>query len=398
MEKKKDAPKTKSPKSDKPAKTAPAAKTEKPAKVEKPAKAETPETKKSKKGLIAGIIALILIAAGAATALILLNCKKSPENMVLDAVTKTVKQKSHKVTGTVEMTTKTASVLSENGYKTTVRLDLDAKNNGMSNATTATLTISGTGSSDFVFRFDEVLQDDGVLYLRSADLANFVNSLASTFGAYLSVEPLSGIVRDVKNLATKIGDSWWRISVPSILDLLGVEDQKVFDEYDCMVKSSKKLFEDAGLNAIADSYKKHQFLSVEKYDGLDFFKNNVYRATIDSVRLSQFWNEYVTSGVISDMRNCGSNSGELKAFDPVTSEELSALNGEQVYLDIDNDSNIKGVYYNGSKDNYGVDAKLYLEETSDKVEAPASSKPVTDLTKDILEIVKSVSSLFLLMQ
>ena len=353
-----------------------------------------PEVGKSKKGLIIALVSLVIIAVGAVAAFLIINCQNKPESVVLDAVTKTIKQQSHKVAGTVEMTTNTASTMySGNSYKSSVRLELEAGNNGLNNAASAVLTVKGAGPSDYVFRFNEVLQDNGTLYIRVADFADFINSIAASFKAYLGTEPFASLVSQIKTLATKIEGSWWRVSVPEIFEAFGVKDDKISKQYDCVITAVNKLASESGLNTVADNYKNNQFLSAKKSDRkVDSFTGSAYEATIDTNKLAKFWNSYIATNEVKEISACVAD----RSIEEISADSLSRISGETFLLDIDNDKNLKGIYLDGVKDSYTIKGDLRVEEgpKDQTFTAPADAKPITDLTSDVMKIVQSIAGLF----
>ena len=375
-----------------------------PAKIEaeKPvAKAESTaetDTKKSKKGLITGIIIILLIIAGAISAVIFTSAKNTPENVVLDAVTNTIKDKNHRIYGKLETTVLTPMTLAEGNYKNTVVLEIDGYNEGLSNETTASFTIKNFGGKDYVFRFSEVLQDDGTIYIKSAELSDFINSLASLLSPYLTAEPYSSMVGLLKSLAGKISSTWWRISVPELVAAFGLEDNSIANQYDCLIGAAKKFFDSSSINSITDAYKDSQFLSVEKYDTdeIPSFTNDTYRASIDAVRLAKFWNNVVTIGPVNDMRSCeqGGNNQVSKAFNPVTSDQLESMNGQKIFLDIDKDRRISGIYFTGSTDGNNYTADIHIDKSGGEVSVPENAKPITELKEDISLIIQFVVSIF----
>ncbi len=356
------------------------------------------ESPKSKKGLIIGIISAIVVAGGAVAAFLILNKSSSPENVALDAVTKTIKAPAHKINGKIELSTAVASVIEPNASnKAKITIEIDGENNNLDAASSATLTIKATGMSDFVFRFDSILQKDGVIYIKPSDLTAFINSIVSTYKDYLSVAPLSNIVSEVKSLAAKVSSNWWRISLPEVLEALGMKDKNFADEYECFVTTANTLAGESGRNALADTYKEHQFLNIKKSDkGITSFTGDVYEATVDTNKLVDFWNKYITSDQVKEMDKCSSEKVTTKT---VTADKVPSISGT-IFLDIDKDHNLKGIYLSESKDNTTVDADLRIENGSEdfSTSAPAGAKPITDLTNDVVKIVQSVMSLFSMLQ
>lgn len=352
------------------------------------------DNKKSKKGLIISIIVALVVAGGAIAAVLILNRGNNPDSIALDAVTKTIKEPAHSISGKLELAATTVSATEENLAQTKIIFDLNGENNGMDSSSSATITVKTNGMSDFVFRFDEVLQSDGTIYVKPSDLTAFINSIASNYSQYLSSEPLAAIVTEVKSLATKISSNWWRISIPEVLKEFGVADAEFTEEYDCSVAAANELLSASGLESVANIYKNNQFLNVKKSDQkISSFTGDAYETTIDTSKLAKFWNEYATSDKVKKINECTKKGDTLNT---VTPDELSAVSDSAFFLDIDKDHNLSGFYFNDSKGNYDVNADFRIEKGSEDlaIAAPSGAKPITDLTADITDLVQSIVSLF----
>ena len=348
--------------------------------------------KKSKKGLIIGIIAAVVIAGGAVAGFFILNRGASAESVALDPITKTVKETAHKMTGKLEIT---APIASASGTSNAlIILELEGENNGIDSSSNATITVKTGNTSDLVFRFDEVLQNDGTIYVKPSDMTAFVNSLISSYSQYLSTEPLATIAEEISALATKVSANWWRISIPEILEALGVKNEQVTKQYDCSIAAVNEMVSEAGLTTVANIYKDNQFLSVKKADQkISSFTGDAYEATVDTSKLAKFWNEYVTSDKVKKLNDC---SGDKYTLSAVAPDELTAVTNSSFFLDIDKDRNLNGLYFSNSKEGYNVEADFRVEQGSNDlaIAAPSGAKPITDLTADIVELVQSITSLF----
>ncbi|MBR3365633.1 hypothetical protein IKG48_00710 [Candidatus Saccharibacteria bacterium] len=350
------------------------------------------DKKKSKKGLIIGIITAVVVAGGTVAAFFILNRSGSAESVALDAITKTIKETAHNMTGKLEVTTPIASADSTSSAK--IILELSGKNNGMNSSSNATITVKTSAASDFVFRFDGVLQSDGTLYVKPSDMTAFVNSLISSYSQYLSTEPLATIASEVSALATKVSANWWRISVPEILKSFGADSEQITEQFNCSIAATNEMVSEAGLTTIANIYKDNQFLKVKKSDQkISSFTSDAYEATVDASKLAKFWNEYVTSDKVKKLNDCAGDGYTLSA---VTPDEVSKVSDKPFFLDIDKDRNLKGLYFSDSKEGYNVEADFRIEQGSNDlaIAAPSGAKPITDLTADIVKLIQSVTSLF----
>ena len=379
--------------SKKPVKTAP----EKP----EPTTGKSEAPQKSKKGLVAAIICLLVLAAAGVAAVILLTNNNKPENVVLDAVTKTIKSPTHTVSGKIELTTKTESALTNSSVTSgRIIVELDGRNSGLNNTASATVTVKTAGTSDFVFRFSEVFQDGGVLYLKTSDLVAFADSAVDFFEGQLEASgmtsnPFANIMTHLKSVARKADNTWWRVSLSEIIKSLGVNDQNATKQYDCVIGAVKDLFSDSGLSNLADTYQKYPFITAASSDNKPAsFSDNTYEASINTTELARFWNSFVTSDNATKISDCLPKDQSTTILDPVVSEDFAPLAGKTIYLDVDQGHNLSGVYASGSSESYGYLVDLRLDSEADAIEAPSDARPVSELLNDVMPLIQSFYGLY----
>lgn len=355
------------------------------------------KAKKSKKGLLAAIAGFIIVAGGAVATVLIVNAQNSPENVTLDAITKTLKSPTHTMTGKMEVATSTISAADSNvTYKGSIVLELEGSNNNIANTSSATVTVKTGSTSDFVFRFDEVFSEDGTLYLKGSDLSDFINSVISTFSDYLKSEPLASITNKVKVLIKKIGANWWRVSIDDVLEILGSDSQDLANQYHCVIDAAKNLFSDSSLDTLSNIYKDHQFINAKKYDGsITSFTGTAYEASVDTAKLTEFWNAYITSEPMTKISSCDPEDSQARSvFNETSEEQLSAAKDKKVYLDIDNGHNLVGFYTSGSENGGTYKVDMRLKDGADTISAPSDAKPITDLKNDVASLVAAITSLF----
>lgn len=343
-----------------------------------------PEPKKSHKGVIIGLILALLIAAVGIVAVILLSRSSNPEAVALDAITRTIKEENKTISGTVKISS------SETG---SVTLALDGKSSGLNNEASATITVKMNNLGDFVFRFNEVFQDNGTLYLKTSELRDFFDSVKDKYKAYLTTDALTAVVDSIDNLVKSVDARWWRISVAEIMELSGLSSESLATEYNCVIKAAGDIFKSSGLNHLAEIYQNNQFLIVGASDVKPAsFTGNSYSAAIDSVRLAKFWNTFVVSEDVAAIRACGENSDILETVMP---DELVGTATFATYLDIDNNHNLNGFYLRAVSDsNITTEVDLRLGKGDGRIETPETSKPITDLKDEVENVAKSIVNLF----
>lgn len=383
-----DEKKAKAPSAPQPAKSAKTKKEVQPAEQEK-------KGKQSKKLIIGIIAAIILIIGGVVWAVVALAAQSTPESAVLEAVTKTIKEKGHRVDGTIVVSTPNVSTAVNSNNTGRVIIDLDSSNNGMNNTGSLTITIEGAGTGNYVLTLDEVFQEDGTLYIKATKLEDFIKSFTSNFGPYLNVTAFSNLASNLRALSAKIDSDWWRISIPEIVNAIGVRDNNFLGKYYCAVEAAKHLFEQKGLDTLADAYKNNQFLIAAKSTYRpDSFTSNSYEATISADKMTKFWNSYVTSDVVSDIQLCNSGDGQKNAFSTAASNTFDFLANKKVYLDINGAHELSGIYINDVTENLSLVADLRIGNQPAEITAPANSRPATELTGDIMIIAQQVAELF----
>ncbi|MBQ9029561.1 hypothetical protein IJ114_02205 [Candidatus Saccharibacteria bacterium] len=351
--------------------------------------------KKSKKLIVGIIAAAILIMGGIVWAVIAIATQNTPESAVLEAVTKTIKEKGHRVNGTIVASTSNVSTAANSNNAGRVIIDLDSSNNGMNNTGSLTITVEGAGTGNYVLTLDEVFQEDGTLYIKATKLEDFVKSLTSNFGPYLNVTAFSNLASNLKALSAKIDSGWWRISIPEIVDAIGVRDNNFLGKYYCAVEATKHLFEQKGLDTLADTYKNNQFLTAAKSTYRpDSFANTSYEATINADKMTAFWSSYANSDVVSDIRLCNLGDGQKNTFSTAASNAFDFLANKKVYLDINGTHELSGIYINDVTENLSFVADLRISNQPAEITAPANSRPATELTGDIMIIAQQVAELF----
>ena len=350
------------------------------------------ETKKSKKGLIIGLAAGAIAAVAGAVALVFfVQAQNSPENVALDAITKTIKEPAHTITGTISMSVPTTNAYGDT-IQNSIEIALESENNGINASSSATFRTKIAGMNDFTFTFNDVLQDDGVLYIRTQELSDFLSSLASNFSAYTNTEPISTIVTKIKLIGKKIDANWWRISFPEVMKSLGAYTDELNSQYNCVVGATKELFSQSGLDTIANIYKDHQFLVVKKASSKPAsFTGDAYEATADANKLSDFWNGFMDSSEVKKIRDCAPSSNTAAK---TVSSQLDKVAAKPIYLDINNSRVIEGVYFDTTVNGYNVKLDLRLKAGAAEIITPANSHPISELAAEITEIVQSISGLF----
>ena len=350
------------------------------------------ETKKSKKGLIIGLAAgAIAVVAGAVALVFFVQAQNSPENVALDAITKTIKEPAHTITSTISMSVPTTNAYGDT-IQNSIEIALESENNGINASSSATFRTKIAGMNDFTFTFNDVLQDDGVLYIRTQELSDFLSSLASNFSAYTNTEPVSTIVTKIKLLGKKIDANWWRISFPEVMKSLGAYTDELNSQYNCVVGATKELFSQSGLDTIANIYKDHQFLVVKKASSKPVsFTGDAYEATADVNKLSDFWNGFMDSSEMKKIRDCAPSSNTAAK---IVSSQLNKAAAKPIYLDINNSRVIEGVYFDTTVNGYNVKLDLRLKAGAAEIITPANSHPISELTAEITELVQSISGLF----
>lgn len=280
--------------------------------------ASTPQlpVKKSKKGLIIGLIVAGAVLLGlAAGTLVYAFVYNSPENAVTDAFSKALTSKSGSATGV-------ASIKSDT---TTFKVDFSsATNEAGQSAGDATITVSAEGK-DYTLKSHFAGTKDEV-YVKVDDLKSLLDGL---FGSEYS----SMIDAYYGSLLDKI-DSKWVVIKQSDLDEL-TSNSVSSKESQCIQDEIGKLQTDATLrNELTNVYKKHPLFTIES-KGSDSNGNHYSLTPVSNDKAKEFANALVETTFFKALDDCTSSDlkKDLTDSSSSSSSDSTATGSLDVWVD-----------------------------------------------------------------
>lgn len=350
--------------------------------------------KKSKKGLIIGVSAgAVLILGGAGVAYALTN---TPENVALSAISNFLNTTNRSVNGTfsVEVLKKNSSFPLESA-SITLKTDMNSDNE---NATTAELKVVYDDEEYSVSLGAVVIKDytvyvsvDGIKEATTKLMDNIFNSGSSSY---------LGIYEDLINqIAEEVDGTWWKISVPDLIDTVDAtvsEKSKMKEVYSCVVDAIDKI----DGSKYAEIYKKNAFVSIEKYTGSNKFsgKGTPYTVSIDADKYVSFVNTAIDemdglgiNDCIESANGIGgiSTSYEVEKIDKAEAKEMiEELPDMIATIDGLFSHELTGIYMTKEDRTYSGKVDLTFSKLGHKIEAPADSKPATELYTNIMGVIE----------
>lgn len=324
--------------------------------------------KKSKKGLIIGLVSAgVLVLGIASSALAYTFVYNNPDNAVADAFMKMFTAKSAEMTGTVSIKTQGTG-------------DIKVGFSGMADQSgqemidqTITLTVSG---QDITIKTHFAASKDSV-YVKIDDLNVLIDKI---YGAD------SVTAQDVKDyfdsFISKI-DSKWVVLKYSDLDSLTSGAVKG-SQVTCVVDQMNKLKTDSKVqNEIKDAYNKNRFIKVES-KGSDG-DGNRYSLTVDETKSKDFGKKLQDTQLFKGINDC--TGGQMNKTVDDSSSDVSDVSSGDVTLDMwvdgwsHNPNKILMTVKSGSGE-FTMELKPKLN-TNPKVTIPTGQTTIDDLKTEI---------------
>ena len=247
--------------------------------------------KKSKKGLIIGLVSAGVLIVGLAVAgIVYATVYNSPENVVMDAFSKALAAKSGTMTGSVSMKTQ----------DTSVKLDLtSAANEAGQGSADVTVTVTAEGKEYNLKGHFASTKDE--IYVKLDDLQSIIE------GA-LGAEYAEMIDSYYGTLLDKIDSKWVVIKQSDIEELSSNSVSN--KESECVQTEVAKLKTDASLrNELTAVYKKNPLFTIES-KGSDSDGNHYSLTPVGNDGTKKFLNALVDTKVFKAVDDC--TSSDLK--------------------------------------------------------------------------------------
>ena len=381
-----------------------------------PAPAPADSTKKSKKGLIFGVAAGVVVAGAAGGFGLAYALDSKPENIAVSAFADFIGAKTMATSGVIELAINSDDDLQTNcvGSSSTncikqkqntiesVKVELsNDKNSANETNTSATLKVV-YGGEEISISLGSVVLKDYTIYAKIdgvKEAAKKALKLAgsSTYGDYIELyEDL------IDAIAGEIDGIWWKIYIPDVIDAIDgmtTSQKKQYKGiYQCAVEAADRALKKQ--DKYVEFYKDNAFVSLEEYKGSakPSAKGTPYKIKLDAKKLTAFANKAAKEAVDKEYNDCigklYSSSYTVDDEDDSTVPEIkeedvkkSLEDFPEIIVTVENgffSHKLTGVYYADSNDSYSGKIDLKFSKDIKTVSAPSDSKNVTDLYKNIM--------------
>lgn len=345
-----------------------------------PPHAEPVATKKSKKGLVIGLIAggvvLLGLLAGILVYALVYN---KPENVVFDAFANALSAKSGEARGT-------ASIKSTAPGGSDIDIEFTMASNQSNEASGNLIFKVASGDKKATFKTDFAGNDDKLFF----KLNNLKESVKEIFGAEIA----DLFMEYYKDLVTKLDNKWVVITKSEIENLS--EDSTSNKESVCMQEQLAKLRTDADVRKeVLDVYKKHPFLKVES-KGSDK-DGNRYKLTLNEDKANDFGKALVDTKFFKAVDDCTKEDlkKSMEKSSPSSSSSSKTEGSVEIWVDGFSHNlnrvvvNVDGKEESGSvKTNIDVRTKF---NTNPVVNMPKADTTLDDIKTEIEDLQEQLS-------
>lgn len=397
---------------------------------------------KKNKGLKIGLIAgaSVLLAGGIGGG-VYAYVHNQPENVMFHAVSNLLNAKNLALTGRV-----TAENPDASGFIKVLEISLEENATASGDAfgdVTATFTLKADldgKTQDFSLSTSEIAMRDGVVYIKIDNLKKIADQLIDLVLEYVNAQyqtayqPKCGgstkcvtdcasdttnaadclsttvitVTRDdipqeitnlIDQITSEVDGTWWKISIPDLLDELDLVDSQTAKEvksaYSCLLNQIQA--ETQKGSQYLDLFKQYPFASIEKVDNVKFNGATAYKLNLDAANTVDFGlsaTKIVDTAALSKCVENLSGSGSIEdATDKINREDaIKSLEDElkempNIYLGISGWSHqLSNLYTEYANDSVIMSANLdlsYLTELN--LSAPSSSKSIIKLYETVQE-------------
>lgn len=390
--------------------------------------------KKRKKGRIAAIIIclLLLLGGGAFAAAYIIN--NQPNNIIMSALGNFLSAEQIEANGTINLTFEN----SENIGIDSVNINLDEKAIGVSNTTTAKVDINFTnGTNATAIEFGEVLLNNGTLYIETNGLGDFYDNVfrdiykttimsqatssysaaavsecqtsSDTTNCYTvydtytldpvtkaSVEStIDDILDQVGEIIDSIDGQWIEISLNDVLssDLVGSiptsTRESITSTYNCTLNVLNALPNYSG--ELSTLYNQNPFINMTAGN------NSFYNISLNATNLANYLNKVPSTKLYSDLANCF--NATTTTTSNITAENVSSLVEylPQVSAKFDGffSHYLSELKISSQNDAYTLSSDLKFSYPHNlTVNAPANTRPVTDIIKEVYQKIGDITTLY----
>ena len=355
--------------------------------------AEPVQPKKSKKGLIIGLViaAILLIGGGVAVALVMMFNQPDPVVKAIEKVMTGNTPANVAINGTIKL-----EPLEEGTPVSSIEIALDSEASTTSfvNSSAATVTANFETGNSISFEFDEVYGADGDLYFKvdgatgaiedyvqilqesmmnnynavtdcetdEDGIENCIESTPTTFeacegedcmsalgvdatlgdGATAMDTDMTGSISDFLGIIETVDGEWLRVSIDELSNMTE-EIPTESSELSCLVDFTGSIRNHN--NSVAEAYSKNSFISSTK-EGVTLASKSggpVYKVELDGEKLEGFINAVQNSTLVQDLYSCMGYTNTSVNTDNIIAE---INNLPTLYVEVDKDYNFTRLYFN----------------------------------------------------
>ena len=339
--------------------------------------------KKSKKGLIIGIVVAVLLLAAIIGGVVFYILHESKDRVLADAISGIWSSEARQFDGKITMTpsdeAKSASMKS-----VTVNFKGDSK----------AANFSGSGDLSIEFKEGDPLNiglsgayisGDGI-FVKIDKLEEAIKKI--NLGAAIGMDGDDDTADYVKlvekvlaAVAKKIDGTWYKINA----DTFG-SDEKIKESYQCMTKAIEEMSSKEVKDKIADIYKAHPFIEFadkdnESADGLTY-----YYVKVNEDESKAFGTDVKELNVFKDLQACSSSNGDMAPSGSGTAEKKEEKAEADIKLGIKGWSHeLKAIKGTVSYDDTKLEMDVKMSYDNKDVTAPAGDATnIADAGADLL--------------
>lgn len=376
--------------------------------------------KKSKKGLIIGVAAGVVVAGAAGGFGIAYALDSKPENVAVSAFADFLSAKTMATSGVIELALNNDSDLETNcaGNSTvncikqkentieSVKVEINNdKNSSNETNTSATLKVV-YGGEEISISLGSVVLKDYTIYAKIDGVKEAAKKALELAGSS-ELGDYAELYEDlIDAIASEIDGIWWKIYIPDVIDAIdeiSASQKKQYKGiYQCAVEAADRAVKKQ--DKYVEFYKDNAFVTLEEYkgSGKPSAKGTPYKIKIDAKKFTAFANKASKEAVDNEYNDCMDKvySSSYKRGDyededsentvPEIKEEdvKKALEDfPEIVVTIENgffSHSLTGVYYADSNDSYSGKIDLKFSKEAKAVSAPSDTKNVTELYENIM--------------
>lgn len=368
----------------------------------------TDKPKKSKAGLIIGIICGLLILGGAGGFIAAYAINNQPENILMSSIDKFINAKNISTTGTIDL-----DFDEDVSDIDTATFTLDAGKSTMNQTGNLSLALTmSDGTKISSVSVGETMIDDGTLYLKFDGLEKFYDEYVSPyFFSYSAYEVTDCVYTDatdsegidcvtttttdnpnntldyyLSNIIPEIDGKWFKVSLDDVLSseylsaMSSSNKKQIKDTYNCVIDimNNKQKYS----KELTDLYGKNKFITMTP--GQDSY----YDISFTTRSLGNFLNALPSTTLVSDFASCTNtniNTTNTSVDDEYVEDLLGQLPKISAKFDGFLSHELSALKLSSQNDLYALNANLnFTYPNSLNISAPENSTPIMDKIEELV--------------